>query len=257
MTLMPAIVVAAHPDDEVLGASGILTSHRCTIIDATDGVPPDASDPALAETRIAEARVAHACLGAHVEATARLGFADQGLAAVVVDLARALGDVVLEHPGDVYVPAYQRGHPDHDAVFVAAQLARAALGTRDHTQDGGPRAWHVYTLYGLDHAGHERFDWLDPAVFDEVRPAFEAPAELATKSAALRVFASQLPDESVLSGWIDHPVAETYARLPVLTGRLPELRCFYEEVFEFSQFGIDPDRVTARLEAALAQHQPR
>ena len=36
-----AIVVAPHPDDEVLGASGILTTRPCTVVFATDGVPPD------------------------------------------------------------------------------------------------------------------------------------------------------------------------------------------------------------------------
>jgi hypothetical protein len=110
----------------------------------------------------------------------------------------------------------------------------------------------VYTLYGLDHDGRERFDWLDPAMYAAVRTAYGAPAELVAKAAALRAFVSQRPDESVLAGWLDHPVAETYARLPELTTRLPELRCFFEEVFRFSQFGVDPDRVASALEAALA-----
>jgi hypothetical protein len=67
----------------------------------------------------------------------------------------------------------------------------------------------------------------------------------------LREFASQRPDESVLEGWLRDPVPEQYAPLPALATPLPILRCFYEEVFHFSQFGIDPDTMTTLLDAAL------
>jgi len=59
----------------------------------------------------------------------------------------------------------------------------------------------------------------------------------------------------VLAGWLRQPVPEHHAALPALTTSLPVLRCFYEEVFRFSQFGIDPDRITASLEAVLARSQ--
>ena len=245
-----AVVVAAHPDDEVLGASGILTSRRCTIVLATDGVPPDADDPGLAERRVAEARVAHRHLDARVDAIVRLGFADQRLADAVGDLAGALVDVVAAHDGaDVYVPAYQRGHPDHDAVYVAAQVARARLDARAGERT---RQWLAYTLYGLDRDGEPRFDWLDPDTFHDIAVAFGDPGELERKAAALRRVVSQRPDDSVLAGWLVQPVAERYAPLPQPSSRtLPDLRCFSEEIFRFSQFGIDPARVVRTLEAAL------
>jgi len=251
-----AVVVAAHPDDEVLGAGGILTTQLCTVVFATDGAPPDAAtsaigDRVLGETRVAESRAAHTRLDASVDAIMQLAFSDQGLVGAVSDLARALSAVVVEHPGDIYVPAYQRGHPDHDAVYVAAQLARAQLEAGGDARGRG-RAWFVYTLYGLDHEGRSRFDWLDPHTFGDTHARFDEPDALRVKAAALRAFVSQLPDESVLAGWLAHPVAEHEAILPVLTPRLPDLRCFYEEIFEFSQFGIHADGVTATLEAALA-----
>ena len=34
---------------------------------------------------------------------------------------------------------------------------------------------------------------------------------------------------------------------------LPHPRCFYEEIFRFSDFGIDAHAITATLEAALAR----
>ena len=78
-----AIVVAPHPDDEVLGASGILTSRPCTVVFATDGVPPDSPDGTLGDTRVAESRVAHEHLGARVDDIVRLQFTDQRVADVV------------------------------------------------------------------------------------------------------------------------------------------------------------------------------
>ena len=206
---------------------------------------------ARGETRIAEARVAHRVWLHTSNPSCGWGSPTSDSPTLWWISPARWRDVIADHPGDVYVPAYQRGHPDHDAVFVAAQLARAALvGARTTARDDR-RDWYVYTLYGLDHDGRERFDWLDPAVFDDVRTAYDTPDELTTKAAALRAFASQLPDESVLAGWLARPVPEHSARLPDLAAPLPRLRCFYEEIFEFSQFGIDPERVTALLEAAL------
>jgi LmbE family N-acetylglucosaminyl deacetylase len=245
-----AIVVAPHPDDEVLGASGIVTSRPCIVVFATDGVPPEAPDDALGDTRVAESRVAHEHLGSRVDGIVRLQLTDQRLVDAVGDVARALSSVMRDHEdADVYVPAYQRGHPDHDAVYVAALIARADVTS---SKSGDSRGWFVYTLYGLDDDGRPRFDWLDPHTFPAVRAEFGAPEQLAVKAAALRDFASQLPDESVLAGWLADPVAEHRAHLPALTAPLPRVRCYYEEVFAFSQFGVDPERVTATLEAARA-----
>lgn len=272
-----AIVVAAHPDDEVLGASTILASRSCTVVFATDGVPPDVvaaganrrgtsekperegdgEERDLADGRVAEAEEAHATLGARVESYQRLGFGDQRVTDEVVQLAEALARRIDAHRGDVFVPAYQRGHPDHDAVYVAAQLARAQLaGAERGGGDVTPQRWFAYALYGLDDNGRERFGWLDPGYFPGATSHGTTAGELERKAVALRKFESQLPDESVLAGWLADPVPESYAALPDLTHatattRLPALRCFYEEVFEFSQFGIDPDRITTTLQAAL------
>jgi LmbE family N-acetylglucosaminyl deacetylase len=251
-----AVVVAPHPDDEVLGASAILTTHRCLVVFASDGVPPD-TDPArapdVAATRVAEARAAHACLQANVDAVVQLPFADQRLTEHVRELDGALVEVLTDHAkghatADVYVPAYQRGHPDHDAVYVAALLARAHL---DEAGADARRRWFAYALYGLDDDGHPHFGRLAPPYFTDAVSAGDDPALLARKASALRAFASQRPDESVLEGWLRAPVPEQYARLPDLETPLPTPRCFYEEVFRFSQFGIDPDAMTALLDAAL------
>jgi LmbE family N-acetylglucosaminyl deacetylase len=240
------VVVAPHPDDEVLGASALLRASTATVVYVTDGVPPHAADASLARTRLAEARVAHRILEADVADVVELGFADQGVTGAVDAVAAALGALVAEHPDvDVYVPAYQRGHPDHDAVHVAAQVARsltpASVG------------WHVYALYGFDDDGVDGFAALGAEHTVGRRRAGGVPADLERKARAVRAFTSQLPDESVLAGWLRDPVPEQYAALPTVGDGLPPRRCFYDEVFGFRQFGIDPDDVTARLTAALAR----
>jgi LmbE family N-acetylglucosaminyl deacetylase len=246
--LSDAIVVSPHPDDEVLGVSAVLTAHTCTVVFVTDGVPigtPDAED--AASMRVQESRAAWTVLGAHIDEVVRLGFMDQRLATQVDDLGRALAHAIQQHPAArVYVPAYQRGHPDHDAAYVAAQLARA------HCQaDRDERAWFAYALYGLDCAHAPRFAWLDPEYFERPTTAGNGAEDLTRKTKALEKLASQLAPDSVLWGWLDDPVPEQYAPLPDRAAPLPALPCFYEEVFHFSQFGIDAEAVDSELRRAL------
>jgi LmbE family N-acetylglucosaminyl deacetylase len=130
------VVLAAHPDDEVLGVGGLLRrlAPACQIhcVWATDG---EASHPGstaarpaeLAMRRRAESARALERLGVQVETTAHLGLPDSGLAGRVCDLVGAFrlrvrdGDVVL-------APWRDDGHPDHEAVgAAAAQLPSVTL----------------------------------------------------------------------------------------------------------------------------------
>src|SRR3546814_5350296 len=62
-----ALVIAPHPDDEVLGCGGTiarLTSGGAQVhVAIVTRAGPDRFDPELADTGVAEARAAHACLG--------------------------------------------------------------------------------------------------------------------------------------------------------------------------------------------------
>jgi LmbE family N-acetylglucosaminyl deacetylase len=241
------IVVAPHPDDEVLGASALLTSEPVTVVYVTDGVPPDARDPTLATTRLAEAREAHRLLGATVDDIVRFDVGDRRVTDAVASVASMLDELVRERRSrDVYAPAYQRGHPDHDATHVAAHLAR-----RSSARNARHIRWHVYALYGLTDDGVARVGLLGPEHSADVRTAAVDGSALDRKARALRAFDSQLPDESVLALWLRDPVPEQFAPLGHLGAGLPPRRCFYDEVFEFRQFGIDPDAVTAVLTDAL------
>ncbi|WP_067563021.1 PIG-L deacetylase family protein [Nocardia acidivorans] len=134
------IVMAAHPDDEVLGAGGLIASARAagiavTIVTATDGEgshpdSPTHSPSRLAALRIDEARSAASELNA--DPPVRLGLPDGGLAAHEDRLAAELRDLIgdIRRPGVVCAATWRYdGHPDHEAVGRAAAAACAATGT--------------------------------------------------------------------------------------------------------------------------------
>jgi LmbE family N-acetylglucosaminyl deacetylase len=123
------VVLAAHPDDEVLALGGTLAllarlDVSLTFLWATDG---EASHPGsvapqvgqLASLRRAEARAAMARLGVHGAEAAWLGMPDGGLQERYDDLVRIVR--AARRPGDVFVvPFRDDGHPDHEACGRAA-----------------------------------------------------------------------------------------------------------------------------------------
>ena len=124
------VVVAPHPDDEVLGVGGTLAAWapvEVLVVAVTDGEGSHPDSPTLAPATLAdrradERRAALEVLG--IGATVhRLGLPDGGVAAD--DVAAGLG-AVLRHGDTVLVPVDGDGHPDHDA-----------------TADGGARAAHA------------------------------------------------------------------------------------------------------------------
>ena len=127
-------MVAAHPDDETIGAGAYLARlSQAVFIHVTDGAPRDMRDASAhgfaSFERYAAARRQEflAALDAGgitaVEAIA-LDYPDQqaslhlaGLTRRLADLLRDLDiDIVLVHP-------YEGGHPDHDAASFAVHTA--------------------------------------------------------------------------------------------------------------------------------------
>jgi LmbE family N-acetylglucosaminyl deacetylase len=126
----PLLVLAAHPDDEVLGVGGLV--HRLAaaggdlrFLWATDGEashPGSTSDvvPAMAALRRAESGAALAALGAGDAPRLHLGLPDGGLAGREDELADRIGALVA--PGQVLLTPWSAdGHPDHEAVGRAAR----------------------------------------------------------------------------------------------------------------------------------------
>ncbi|MET9494843.1 PIG-L family deacetylase [Streptomyces sp. NPDC006552] len=132
------VVVAAHPDDEVLGFGGAMAllaerGVRLTVVSITDGEGshPDSqvvTPAALARLRAGELRAALAELGAQDARIVRLGVPDTGvpghedqLVDALVPLVRDAGLVVAPWTGDV--------HGDHEAAGRAARTAARRTGT--------------------------------------------------------------------------------------------------------------------------------
>jgi LmbE family N-acetylglucosaminyl deacetylase len=241
-------VVAPHPDDEVLGCASVLVSCDTIVVHATDGVPRNVVGEAARElrsTREREARAACALLGARVERFVDLGERDQELWSRAEAAGRALADVLGRAVvGAVYVPAFQSGHPDHDGLYVAAQIARDALVDQSIE-------WWCYALYALDDRGRAGYGWLHPDLFPDVTERRFTSDELTRKADALRAYHSQVHDDSVVQAWIDAPVNERFAPLPPRDTPIPPLRSYYDEIFRFHEQGIDRDTVDRTLRAAL------
>lgn len=139
------LVIAPHPDDEILGMGGQLWrwAGRADIVYVSDGAPdnPAFYEPLgfsrrsdYAEARWREANRALQIAGLGPESVHRLGFADQTVHRRLVPIARCLADLIADlAPRAVLVPPYEGGHPDHDGTALAAHAALRLL-----MQDAAP-----------------------------------------------------------------------------------------------------------------------
>lgn len=132
------VVVVAHPDDEVLGAGGLLhglarNGWQVDVVWATDG---EGSHPGstvlapaeLARRRRAESTEARALLGLD-GTTTWLGLPDSGLLAHEPDVTAAADEALRRGPVDLVVaPWREDGHPDHEVCGRAAATAAADHG---------------------------------------------------------------------------------------------------------------------------------
>ena len=133
------VILAAHPDDETLGASVVLARFPSSrIVYLTDGAPRDThlwppsmrgSREDYAEARRAEVAKVLAHVGISTEQVFWLGGIDQEaifdirtLAARLREFLRAWRlDLLITHP-------YEGGHPDHDSAALVARLTACSLG---------------------------------------------------------------------------------------------------------------------------------
>jgi LmbE family N-acetylglucosaminyl deacetylase len=133
------VVVAPHPDDEVLAVGGLLqvlhrAGHRIEVVAVTDG---EASHPgsraigprALAAVRRIEAAQARRVLGLAARSTVHVGLPD----GAVADHEDRLADVLADRldPRSIVLATWRGdGHPDHEATGRAAASAAALTGAR-------------------------------------------------------------------------------------------------------------------------------
>jgi LmbE family N-acetylglucosaminyl deacetylase/glycosyltransferase involved in cell wall biosynthesis len=133
------LVLAAHPDDETLGAGGTIALNarkgaEVRIWIATDGERQDGAggDAAYAGRRRDEARLAAAVLG--VPAPVFAGLPDRSLDSSGETLTRVLAEELSEFEPDlVLCPSPSEIHPDHRALSEA--LYRAVASSRPEDPD--------------------------------------------------------------------------------------------------------------------------
>jgi N-acetylglucosamine malate deacetylase 2 len=200
----PVLCVAAHPDDETIGAGAWLARVRdVDVVHVTDGAPrdprfrarPDLERGAYAELRREEALRALEIAGIPASRVRCLGSTDLEAMNAVEPLAAELARLVRARPpATVLTHPYEGGHPDHDTaallVYAAIELVRRA---------GGPAVAVVEMTSYFSRAGHlvtQRFLTPNHAVptADSVQPAetWRLPPEArATKRGMLAAFASQ------------------------------------------------------------------
>ncbi|MFO1052938.1 MAG: PIG-L family deacetylase [Planctomycetota bacterium] len=129
----PVLVLAAHPDDEVISCGGMLAwhrsvGHRVVVAHLTDGAQgdPDGQFGDIAAVRRSEGRAALLELG--VTEVRSLGFADGALPESrdrVVPALRALFAEIA--PATLYSFFFTESHRDHRALALAAVDAADAL----------------------------------------------------------------------------------------------------------------------------------
>ncbi|MDB5846607.1 MAG: hypothetical protein JWP29_359 [Rhodoferax sp.] len=181
------VVVAPHPDDEVLACGGLLAAHAARggvglVVAVTDGEASHAGDAAwppnlLARQRRAESAQGLEALGLRREGMVRFGVPDGRVRLHAPQLVSGL-HLALQRT-DVVVSTWRLdGHPDHDATGVAVAGVCARIGCRfmeapvwmwHWARPGDPRVpWHRLMAFELD------------------------AAALAAKTAALALHGSQL-----------------------------------------------------------------
>lgn len=256
------LVVAPHQDDEAIMAGGLMArlagrGAEIRVIMVTDGVTvrpggDEARQNERRQTRYGETVAALASLGVGPGKITFLGIpAEDGLRdpVRVRQAIEAVAGAMMElRPDAVIAPAFEAGHPDHDATnYVVSRAARQAGVSADRLYEACE-----YNGYFLSSSVFARLNPLMLVRF-LVAPRFipgrnaamqldMSAAELARKRALLRHYRSQKPDVLVtLFGFPDQfrvMEAHDYSRGPydpaqTMRGRLRRLLGRPAERFDY------------------------
>ena len=222
------VVLAPHPDDEVLAVGGLmrrLAEHGCELllVSATDGEGshpgiPTVTPHQLAERRTRELDRALGHLGLAGSERVQLHLPDSRLADHVDELADHLG-ALLARARIVLAPWRGDGHPDHEAAGRAAAGAvrdLAAVAAAVGTPHSPPVLWE-YPVWAWHWAQPDTVDG-DGLPWHRARVLRLDPHERAVKAEAVGCFTSQL-----------HPLGDEPAEAVVLP---PEVLAHFDREHE-------------------------
>lgn len=223
---MKVLVIAPHPDDEVLGAGGTIhrlaqTGNEVTVAIATKGWAPLFPDEQVTQVRT-EAQAANKLLGVRA-----VRFMDLPVTRLHTlpehELNAAFDRLILdEQPAWVFLPFAGDRHEDHRQVFDASLVALRPLASR-----GFVKRVLCYETVSETH-------WAAPRIEPAFEPQlwFDITDHLAAKLAAMRAYASQVrpaPDArsaeavTALATWrgsvMGMPAAEAFVLVRECWGR--------------------------------------
>jgi LmbE family N-acetylglucosaminyl deacetylase len=191
-TVTDVVVIAPHPDDEILGSGGLLQvlSHAgadVEVLAVTDGEGSHPNVPSrdLRRVRTDESTTALLRLGLAGATRRRLGMPDGGITGREAELIDALSSR-LRPSSLCLAPWHADGHPDHDACGRAALAAAAATGARLleypiwawHWADpaGHDLPWAACRRLALDRRTSARKRWATSAFHSQIRPYGPPPS---------------------------------------------------------------------------------
>lgn len=179
------LVVAPHPDDEVLGCGGVIArsvarGDNVRVCIVTTGSRQVFTAESIDQVRT-ETVTAHSCLG--ITGTDFLDFPAPRLDTVARhEIADALAKIVADHKIDtVFIPHHGDIHYDHTVVHQAAIVA-----CRPTTAANVTRIYAYETLSETEWASPSGHTWFIPNVYVDISPFLDQ------KIAAMRAYASQL-----------------------------------------------------------------
>jgi N-acetylglucosamine malate deacetylase 1 len=184
--IVKLMVIAPHPDDEVLGAGGTIakmarSGWRVVVVISSKGSLPLFAPAGVEQVR-AEARRAHELLG-----VARTIFLDEFPAALLdtvphAELNKALSGCIREEEPDVlFVPFLGDLHLDHQKVFHSSMVAARPTGAH------APKRIYAYETLS-------ETNWNAPLLTPGFMPNafFDISETLDVKLEAMKIFESQL-----------------------------------------------------------------
>jgi LmbE family N-acetylglucosaminyl deacetylase len=197
--LPTTLVVVAHPDDEAIGAGGLLTGLPDAVVaHVTDGAPRDVryaqsrgfqTREEYARARRREVVNALAHVGITPDRCRDLGYVDGEASMQLLELVFDVADIMDEvRPDIVLTHPYEGGHSDHDATAFAVHLACGIL-----RRDNVPTPLVLELTSYHNYSGTRRVFSFLPFIGSEEQTIQLTEGERELKKRMYQEFASQRP----------------------------------------------------------------